>query len=175
MVGNLSLYLSLWTIKLFCVQRENFSFIPGCRDKKTYQVKSLSSEMSAIIVHLRSLKFGLTQWHILVKSYSGVTSLIIRHLKSMVLGITGWHILTVSHSENNIFFLIFSFFLQPCNFLYGISTLKGFPRQKAILTTYMHYILPKKHDLNDFEKNRKCPHGNAVWDVGWGTKAPQTK
>ena len=65
--------------------------------------------------------------------------------------------------NNQFFFSFFHFFLQPCNFLYGISTLKGFLRQKAILTTHMHYILSKKHDLNDFGKNRKCPHGNAVW------------
>ena len=65
-----------------------------------------------------------------------------------------------------IFFIFLKKKFTPLSFLYGISTLKGFPRQKTILTTYMHFILSKKHDLSDFEKNRKCPHGNAVWGGG---------
>ena len=70
-----------------------------------------------------------------------------------------------------IFFNFFKKKFTPLSFLYGISTLKGFPRQKAILTTYMHFILSKKHDLSDFEKNRKCPHGNAVCRGGQGFAA----
>ena len=60
-------------------------------------------------------------------------------------------------------FMIFFIFLASLSLFYDISTSKVFLRQKAIHTTYMHYILSKKHDLNDFEKNLKCPHGNAVW------------
>ena len=63
-------------------------------------------------------------------------------------------------------FMIFFIFFASLSLFYDISTSKVFLRQKAIHTTYMHYISSKKHDLNDFEKNRKCPHGKSLCDSG---------
>ena len=69
-----------------------------------------------------------------------------------------------------IFFYFYLYiFFSPLSFFHDISTLKGFLRQKAILTTYMHYILSKKHDLNDFEKKSKM----SSWWLFLRTRASQ--
>ena len=45
-------------------------------------------------------------------------------------------------------FMIFFLFFASLSLFYDISTSKVFLRQKAIHTTYMHYILSKKLEKN---------------------------